>query len=211
MDEKHGSCLRACVFLDIGLLVVHDSSEWHVACRWLLRKSWNFLHMSWRTCKTLLILEFSLVPSYEDLVGYNQYWIVHQWMPNMCFLCISLILLVLLTIDQSLATALWICWHCNDGKIKFPVNNRLSDSQQAFDFHLKYLHGPKKLRIRMNEDYPSTCPHNSGSFAFMLNTVSGWSDSSEGYCTVCFSHAAALRSIISFVIHMLAMVRIIVY
>ena len=87
---------------------------------------------------------------------------------NMCFLCISLILLVLLATYQSLATALWICWHCNGGKIKFPVNNRLSDSQQAFDFHLKYLHGPKKLRIRMNEDYPSTCPHNSGSFAFML-------------------------------------------
>ena len=90
---------------------------------------------------------------------------------NMCFLCISLILLVLLVTYQSLATALWICWHCNGGKIKFPVNNRLLDSQQAFDFHLKYLHGPKKLRIRMNEDYPSTCPHNSGSFAFMLNIV----------------------------------------
>ena len=29
--------------------------------------------MSWRTCKTLLILELSLVPSYEDLVEYNQY------------------------------------------------------------------------------------------------------------------------------------------
>ena len=125
---------------------------------------------------------------------------------NMCFLCISLILLVLLATYQSLATALWICWHCNGGKIKFPVNNRLLDSQQAFDFHLKYLHGPKKLRIRMNEDYPSTCPHNSGSCAFMLNIVSGWSDSSEGYCTVCFSHAAALRGVISFVIHMLAMV-----
>ena len=33
MDENHGSCLRACVFPDNGLLVVHDSSEWHVACR----------------------------------------------------------------------------------------------------------------------------------------------------------------------------------
>ena len=99
---------------------------------------------------------------------------------TMCFLCISLMLLVLLATYQSLATALWICWHCNGGKIKLPVNNRLLDSQQAFDFHLKYLHGPKKLRIRMNEDYPSTCPHNSGSFAFMLNIVSGWSDSSEG-------------------------------
>ena len=97
---------------------------------------------------------------------------------NMCFLCISLILLVLLATYQSLATALWICWHCNGGNIKFPVNNRLLDSQQAFDFHLKYLHGPKKLRIRMNEYYPSTCPHTSGSFAFMLNIVSGWSDSS---------------------------------
>ena len=83
--------------------------------------------------------------------------------------------------------------------------------QQAFDFHLKYLHGPKKLRIRMNEDYPSTCPHNLGSFAFMLNIVSGWSDSSEGYYTVCFSPFAALRGVISFVIHMLVMVRIIVF
>ena len=45
----------------------------------------------------------------------------------------------------------------------------------------------------------------------MLNIVSGWSDSSEGYCTVGFSHAAALRGVISFVIHMLAMVRIIVF
>ena len=91
---------------------------------------------------------------------------------NMCFLCISLILLVLLATYLSLETALWICWHCNGGKIKFPVNNRLLDSQQAFDFHLKYLHGPKKLRTRMNEDYPSTCPHNSGPCAFMLNIVS---------------------------------------
>ena len=79
-------CVHVC-FLTMVLwwCMVHDSSEWHVACRWLLRKSWNFLHMSWRTCKTLLILEFSLVPSYEDLVGYNQHWIVHQWMPTCAF------------------------------------------------------------------------------------------------------------------------------
>ena len=106
-----------------------------------------------------------------------------------------------------MATTVRKCWHCNGGKIKFPVNNRLLDSQQAFEFHLKYLHDPKKLRIWMNADDPSTwCPHNSGWFAFMLNIVSGWSDSSEGCCTVCFSHAAALRGVISFVTHMLAMV-----
>ena len=33
MDENHGRCLLACVFTDNGLVVVHDSSEWHVACR----------------------------------------------------------------------------------------------------------------------------------------------------------------------------------
>ena len=33
--------------------------------------------MSWRTCKTLLILELSLVPSYEDLVEYNQ-WSINE-------------------------------------------------------------------------------------------------------------------------------------
>ena len=108
--------------------------------------------------------------------------------------------------QQSRATALWIWWHCKGRKIKFPVNHRLLDSQQAFDFYLKFFHDPKKLRMWMIEDYPSTCPHNSGSFAFMLNIVSGWSDSSEGCCTVCFSHAAALRGVISFVTHMLAMV-----
>ena len=144
--------------------------KWHnMACRWLLRKSWNFLHMSWRTCKTLLILEFSLVPSYEDLVNTTNSPSMNA---NMCLLCISLILLVLLATYLSLETALWICWHCNGGKIKFPVNNRLLDSQQAFDFHLKYLEDPKKLRIWMNEDSLSTCPHNSGSCAFMLNIVS---------------------------------------
>ena len=72
MDENHASCLLACVFPYKGLVVVHDSSEWHVVCRWFLRKSWNFSHMSGRTCKALLILELSLVPSYEDLVEYNQ-------------------------------------------------------------------------------------------------------------------------------------------
>ena len=119
-----------------------------------------------------------------------------------CALTVS----VLLYMKQSLAMALWTCWHCNGGKINCLVNKRLLDSQQAYDFYLKFFHDPKKLRMWMIEDYPSTCPHNSGSFAFMLNIVSGWSDSSEGCCTVCFSHAAALRGVISLVTHMLAMV-----
>ena len=86
---------------------------------------------------------------------------------NMCFYCISQIIHVTKSGDGTVEMLALQWWEdqvsCQQSIVGQPIGLRLPSEVPSRSEEASNLY----------EDYPSTCPHNSGPCAFMLNIVSG--------------------------------------